>query len=282
MRKTPLLSIIAGSLTLLSLLRRKKIETKPYQAAANSTGSQSESLKESSPPVILIGQTKEAKEAKPTTAHSQKKAKPSQKPKRRYMRWQTYFTGVMATLTLILAGTAIVQWQTMEKTLRISQRAYVGVNDIQANLEAGQIKVTLENIGHVPAEKVSVSVNVQRQVDSDTKSLEWNTTEYSTVLEQIFPGTFKAQILHTMRNFTQEDAALIRAGKQRLRLVCSIYYEDDFGTSDVAFFFFQYSPPPNEGWTTMQPSGDFYDHTKTVRTLDKLTEENKKNNSNEK
>lgn len=268
-RKTPLLSIVAGSLTLLSLIRRQKIKAEPHQNHANDARDQTEKAKESSPPIKLVRQTEEAQETEPAASHSQEQAKSAPKPRWTDKRLQTIFTGAIAVLTIILTGTAIVQWQTMnrqwrtmerqwettEKAFKVSQKAYVGISNVQADFEGRRINLIVENIGQVPAEDIYLRVDVERDVKGGegyppNDPLEWKTYKLSTSFSPLFPATAK-NIAVIPLNVTQEDVGLLRAGKQSLYVACWLEYADGFGNEEKHEFTFRYVPPPTEGWTQM-------------------------------
>jgi len=158
------------------------------------------------------------------------------------------------------------QWQTMETSLRVAQRAYVVISDIQPDLEAGQVRVLFENIGHMPAGNVTIRVDVERNAeghDPGALPVEWNSHEFGN-FSQIPPSGFKTVIDVPLQNFTREDAALIRAGKQHLSLSFWLRYDNGFESKekDVEIFggtggslktelSFNYFPPPHERWESI-------------------------------
>jgi hypothetical protein len=252
MRKQSLIFIIAGGLTALSLLRRKKVETKSYETTPDNKNDNAENPKEPSPPIELVGQTKEAQETEPTAPHSQKQAQTTQKKRWTNKRLQTIFTGAIALLTFVYALAAIVQWrtmehqwETMEKTLRVSQRAYLVLKDVQTDLDAGRIKITVENIGHTPADEVNLRVEIQRN---------WGVEEpyiLGPISAKIFPGAFYTQAIIDLEKFTQDEANLIRAGKEIIFMHCVVTYKDGFDNVDRTELFMMYVPSPNEHWESL-------------------------------
>jgi heme/copper-type cytochrome/quinol oxidase subunit 2 len=137
------------------------------------------------------------------------------------------------------------QWQTMESTLRTSQRAYVGVYEIKTDLNLRLITVLLENIGKVPAKKIRVNTvqylwvgesDRREKVVEDRREFDWEDVE-------LFPGGFKAPIVLELK----DERALSPANS--MTVAGFIEYDDGFGFQSMTIFSFHYVPPPVDKWT---------------------------------
>jgi hypothetical protein len=192
-----------------------------------------------------------------------------------YLRWQRWqhsvpvFAGLLVlAVTIAYTAVAMLQWQTMERSLQVTQGANVVVSDLKLDFDIQQIHILLENIGHVPAQNASVIVNVVRFSNSLPPASAMTTREAleawleTTMLEktiyhfesgplvQIPPGGYKTGLHFSLQKMSGEDTELIRTGKQRLTVVFSISYDDRFLSRQSAMFSFHYVPPPHEGWET--------------------------------
>lgn len=233
-----------GALSFLWMARpllasTKKVETKPHKSSAGGPTNDPQAVQQATPSGVVVRPSEETQKAKNGTANGNKKTQPAKRRTWTQQRWQTVFTAIIAAVTAVYAIAAVFQWQVMEKSLQVSQRAYVVVQDVKADLDAGQIKITLENIGHVPAKHANVGISIIRLgYPSLFPQREWTDVEYKSPVQDLYPGTYKVQITRRFENFTPEDAVLIRAGKEGLAVACSIEYGDDFGTSDGPVFYF--------------------------------------------
>jgi hypothetical protein len=245
-RKDSFISILAGSITLLSLLLRGKVKGMSEKANPEIKDVASESIKEPTPPVVLIEQTKEIKDNSLAARQGQEQTKLAQMSYLSDKRLQTIFAGAVAAFTIILATVSIFQWRTMEKSLRVTERAYLVVSDVRIDFGAASIKASIENIGRVPADNVEVGVNISRGAKGRVEDSLYD-MYHSAV--QVFPGKINPQFTQPLNNFTPEEAELIRMGKEKLSMIVTVFYDDGFGNSVESDFYFEYNPPPDEGWT---------------------------------
>jgi len=139
----------------------------------------------------------------------------------------------------------VEQANIMKDGLYINERAYVSVASLVTNMKDGHVTVTFENIGKVPADKIKVKVQAMRQ----TKEVSIVSTYYFEAGQQLFPGSLKMRVVVPLENFKQAESARILARAETLFVRGTIEYEDGFGIFDTTTFGFEYSPPPNEGWT---------------------------------
>ncbi|HYX72563.1 MAG TPA: hypothetical protein VE732_07315, partial [Nitrososphaera sp.] len=145
------------------------------------------------------------------------------------------------------------QWRAMEKSLRVSQRAYVAVHSLQPDWKTGQIAVVIENIGKVPAEDVKIiDVDTYREVEDKVYRSERQVFGYGH--NKLFPGNFKTQIVVPLQGFTQQDTDMISAGKERIIIVGTIQYGDGFSNTDTTPLGYRYFPPPADRWEEIPTS----------------------------
>jgi hypothetical protein len=152
----------------------------------------------------------------------------------------------------------------MERSLVVTQKAYIVVSDIRPDFSAGQVRVFFDNIGHITASDVKIRVDVERNFKDrpiGEPPVEWNWYFFTNlVFATMPPSSFKTGIDVPLQNFTQEDAKLIHTGKQELWLSFYIWYDngfekpadwDDGLDPTVARYTFRYSALPSEKWENM-------------------------------
>lgn len=145
----------------------------------------------------------------------------------------------------------------MKKGLYVNERAYVGVASLSANMKDGQVTVTLENIGKIPADKIRVKLQAMRETKELSQEMSQElsqkqshiSTYYFAPGQQLFPGSLKMPVVVTLKDFKPIDGARILAKTEILFVRGTIEYEDGFGFSNITDFGFEYSPRPKEGWT---------------------------------
>ncbi|HBB95575.1 MAG TPA: hypothetical protein DC054_09300 [Blastocatellia bacterium] len=136
------------------------------------------------------------------------------------------------------------QTEIMKKSLFVN-RAYVGVNNLLANISAGQVTITLENVGKLPADKIRVMVRESRRVGNDAVG---GSENYYDLGQQLIPGS-KLPLVIKLSQFRKEETKTITSRSETLYVSGDITYDDGFGRSDPIKFGFEYLPSPNEGWT---------------------------------
>lgn len=165
-------------------------------------------------------------------------------------------TVIMSALGVLMIAAQVViydqqrrimntQVDVSERNLRISERAYVSIASLKADLAQGEIVIMLENLGRLPAAAI--------QMNADAYLLGNKLDGYNTPFKagevKLFPGNFQMRVVINTRKYSSEAITAIREKKQFLYLTGSIQYEDGFGFKDTTRFAFEYNPPPNEGWT---------------------------------
>jgi hypothetical protein len=176
---------------------------------------------------------------------------PSRPDKLNRVRLHPWFKRWLPLINLIIAvfafGVIVRQTQIMEKSFRVSERAYVGVTNVTANMATHEVLLVLENIGHVPAKAVNLQGQEIRAApagDNQKGSIfRWDAGEV-----QVFPGT-PMNVVIPLEPFEQDEVNAISTKKEILYIGGTIRYEDGFGNGDSTTFAFQYNPPPTDRWT---------------------------------
>lgn len=161
--------------------------------------------------------------------------------------------------TQTLAQTQIMEksFNLSEKSLRMSERAYVGIVDLDANLAEGQVSIALNNFGKVPATAIKLEATVYRATpasgdtsdQSELKNIVTSKDLWDAGAVPLFPGNFRMPVVIRMQNFSQEEMRAVLAKKEIIYVAGSIQYEDHNGNADSSPFAYEYSPPPKESWT---------------------------------
>jgi len=142
------------------------------------------------------------------------------------------------------------QVQQSERSLRISERAYVGVASITPDFDRKEVLIMIENIGKVPARNVNVEAHAYRQLAGQPSgSVNGSTKYFEAGSVQLFPGSLKMAVVVPMPNMRPEEAKGILTGTDNFYVAGTIKYEDGFGGFDRTNFAFRYTPPPKERWT---------------------------------
>ena len=184
--------------------------------------------------------------------------------RRRRETWGPVITLFVSLITLgVITAQAIIyqqqrkimdqQVQQSERSLRISERAYVGVASITPDFDGKEVLIVIENIGKVPARNVNVEAHAYRQpaeqLSTSTKSFSGSTKYFDAGGVQLFPGSLKMPVVIPMPNMRPEEAKGILARTDIFYVAGTIKYEDGFGGFDRTNFAFKYTPPPKERWT---------------------------------
>jgi len=246
-KSNPLISTLASVFLIFQLLKRKKAGDKSGEPDTNSAPPQTESSAESVPPEVSAGQVEEMPEAGAAVNHGRKQAKKVPPRRWRSAHWNTLFAGTLVFLTCVNVMTTIFQWQTSEKSLRISQRAYIDIHSIKANFQDRKIVLMLKNIGHVPADDLqvigSISIKYGKRPEDEKKLDDFS---HSNGLTPLFPGNLYTQITVGLEKLTEEDKNLIGDAKVILSIGVFISYRDGFGYTEKSDFGFVYEQPRDE------------------------------------
>jgi hypothetical protein len=157
------------------------------------------------------------------------------------------------------------QTNIMDQTLRVSERAYVGIASLSVNWEEREVVVMLQNIGNVPAKAIKLQAEEVRatpSTDITTGSkvydkLDGSTFPWDAGDVQLFPGT-PMRVAIPLRGFRPEEVDAISKKRERVYIGGKIEYDDGFGKIDSTVFAFEYNPPPNEGWTAHSDLSRFF------------------------
>lgn len=181
--------------------------------------------------------------------------------------WRDNFNVVIAVIGVVIIGfqgwimyrqTGLMTKQTslMDQTLRVSERAYVGIESLKADWEAREVVIMLQNIGNVPAKAIKLQAEEIRATPSTElatgskvyEKLDGSTFPWGAGAVQLFPGT-PMRVAIPLRDFKPEEVDAILKKQENLYVFGRIEYEDGFGGRDSTVFAFEYSPPQPDGWT---------------------------------
>jgi hypothetical protein len=171
--------------------------------------------------------------------------------------WGLVMTFVVSLITLaVITAQAIIyqqqrkimdqQVQQSERSLRLSERAYVSVASLTPDFDRKEVLIMIENIGKVPARNVNVEAHAYRQL---ADQLSGSTKYFDAGGVQLFPGSLKMAVVIPMPNMRPEEAKGILTRTDSFYVAGTIKYEDGFGGFDKTNFAYRYNPPPNERWT---------------------------------
>jgi len=171
--------------------------------------------------------------------------------------------GWIAFFTLILTCAAIGQWvvmhrqwQTMEQTLRIDQRAWVGIKTFTlTQLEANKplrVDLSLTDAGKTVGVVNSTIAAIhpafgEDDIEKYVASREWQQIERQrsntpTVPSVMFPNLEFVLPLVSSGPVTQEQFTMIQSGNIFIYVLGEIYYTDIFHTNRSTGFCVFYSP----------------------------------------
>lgn len=177
-------------------------------------------------------------------------------------------------LLIIFLQLRIMDRQTdlMDHSLRVSERAYVGIASLTANWEAREVVIMLHNIGSVPAKGIKVRALEIRATPSNSdmatqskekvyEKLDGSTFPWAAgediFVNQLFPGP-PMRVAIPLRGLEAEEMDAILKKQEILYVGGQITYDDGFGKGDSTIFAFEYTPPPNEAWTAHSDLSKFF------------------------
>lgn len=184
-----------------------------------------------------------------------------------------FFTGHFFNLLIAFAVIAQVliyrkQWRvmerqskTMDRSLIVSSRAYVGVRSIKMDREAKTVLVEIENVGNIPAEQITlflqlVSIGpvefdegnnpVHQDIQTDSVREDYGRTK-------LFKGNLPILLTFHLGKWA-EESRLIEGGDYSLIVRGYIDYADGFSISpnERTDFYFNYLPGMNV-WSAGPP-----------------------------
>jgi hypothetical protein len=191
--------------------------------------------------------------------------------------WRDNLNIIIAVIGLLIIAfqawimyrqTAIMTKQTaiMDQTFRVGERAYVGIASLSPKWQAGEVEITLQNIGQVPAKAIKVEAQEIRGTPSGSDTvtgsriydrLDGSTFGWGAGDVQLFPGT-PMRVAIPLRGFKPEEIDAINKKQEVLYIGGNIEYEDGFGRVDTTVFAFEYNPPPSDGWTAHSDLSRFF------------------------
>ncbi|HEY5885139.1 MAG TPA: hypothetical protein VIT88_10655 [Pyrinomonadaceae bacterium] len=131
---------------------------------------------------------------------------------------------------------------------RKSERAYVGVAMLDADLKNGKVSVLLQNVGRIPATRINVKLLESRH-RPDRKGI-GTIAPQQFEGEQIF-GTLKMRLSLPLDRFQPGEGDDIMAKREILSVVVTIQYHDGFAMAEKTEFRFQFDGPASTDWTAI-------------------------------
>jgi len=159
---------------------------------------------------------------------------------------QIIFNGLLMIFTGALVVTGYLQWNAVQQSLIVTERAYLWVT--LPYLDGTQIRIPLENGGKIPSPRVRVSYLLSRERLSDHVTLESAQGSFGGDRTNVPPGTGHYGISVPMKNFTGSDAASVKNGTESVLVAGNIDYDDGFGVQTQSSYCFKSSPSSNGGW----------------------------------
>lgn len=143
----------------------------------------------------------------------------------------------------------------MNRALEITERAYLNVGTPAmyiysategAKQDRARVMVPIENSGHIPAKNLTCYVHEARVVNSKIV----HSTDVVLCEEGIGipPGAGHFNIGVPLLNFGLDEMREIKSGRERVRIVGKIRYDDGFGTMDESYFCFSSNPTIPSEW----------------------------------
>lgn len=150
------------------------------------------------------------------------------------------------------------QTKIMDDSLKISQRAYVGVHSIETEWEAKRIAITIENTGRTPAEDVKAIVELRAMIPKqwlqpNEQELSIRKVENDFGHTKLFPGNLKIRIYAYLDGVPFKYYPLFVQGHGVIILRCWITYGDGFGntqTTESAFSYLKDEHTKDGQWYT--------------------------------
>ncbi|HXQ36926.1 MAG TPA: hypothetical protein VN843_23140, partial [Anaerolineales bacterium] len=138
------------------------------------------------------------------------------------------------------------QVENTQKNIQITERAYIGVASLKADLDHGEVVVMLENIGRKPAKAITMKADAYHI--NAVKLKKGAKTNFNSGEVRLFPGSFKMRVVVPLPECDPQEIRAISENRQFLYVDGIIQYDDGFGFTDSTTFAFKYIPPPREGW----------------------------------
>ena len=180
-------------------------------------------------------------------SHCQKQESESPTNKR-IARWSAV-VGIAAIFQVL---TAASQWWIMEKTLKITQRAYIGIEKIEAHFGQKGIIVWFQNAGNIPADKIRLHLTEDRFSESHPeKRIGGNVIDVDLGHNPILKGTSSYPVTIPLANFNPSEISDIISGSEQLLISGGIRYFDGFADQEASFSYKYFATPQKEIWIPM-------------------------------
>jgi hypothetical protein len=138
--------------------------------------------------------------------------------------------------------------------LHVSERAYVGVQGLTADLMHSRVFIMFQNAGNVPADDIKVHIIEQRMAGS--KPVDGGHFDLDIGHAVIFKGS-EYKIIVPLHNFTQPEVQAILDRRENLFVAGNIQYTDGFGDNSKTDFAFVFDPVPPNGEWVVNPTHTF-------------------------
>lgn len=165
-------------------------------------------------------------------------------------KWREWVPMIQLTVGIVALIASVFffykQSALTQKNVRISERAYVGVETVTADLDNREILIKLQNIGHVPAAALKLQGQhlraTTKETDPQGEAFRWDAGAV-----ELFPGT-PMPVVVSLANVEQSELDAIRSNTKILYIGGTIQYDDGFGNHEKTTFAFRYDPPPKNRW----------------------------------
>jgi hypothetical protein len=167
---------------------------------------------------------------------------------------ESIFSLAIVIVVVVHAIMYYKQAQAMDAQLKVSSdalivghQAYVGICSIEDRTtpQGDVILITLENIGHVPADEISIDVHLngllldRAMIPPDTRQQFGHVTSEHFGRTKLFPGKLKIEVVLPYDRYTrQSERMLIEAGRMVLYVWGKITYRDGFSKDKETEFSF--------------------------------------------
>jgi hypothetical protein len=135
----------------------------------------------------------------------------------------------------------------LSNKLANTQKAYLNITGLTADMAAGEVEMMLGNLGTIPANKIRMQANLYL-VTPGIEKIKGEVISWDAGDAALFPACFTMRVVLPM-TLGPEEVKAILAKKEILYVAGKVQYEAGFGRIDSTNFAFEYSPPPNKRWT---------------------------------
>ena len=128
-----------------------------------------------------------------------------------------------------------------------SERAYVGVESLDADFENRSVMVLLQNVGQIPASAINVQLIEIRQTSEGSPG---SLKPHAFTAQQIF-GTLKMRISLKLDEFQPGEIENIMTKKETEGIRITIQYHDGFDRANPTKLTYQFVSPASNDWIVL-------------------------------